>query len=355
MAGVSVGCALARRLDVAVLEAEGSAPLHTTGRSAAMFQPQFGSPTVRLLSEASRSRFGELEQQLGTPPLLTPREVLYVADVTQEGALEPLFGRGLARLDATEAARRFPALRVAKVLEAAVDTSGSDIDVLALYDAYRRGLKARGGHMVLRSPVIRVERLRVGWRVRTATEEWSCLVIVNAAGAWSDRIASLAGQPVLGLTPLRRSVCIAPVAAPESFRDWPFLEDAEERFYAKPEGAALLCSPADETPEAAGNSRADDLEIARALDSLRELTTFDLRSVRTVWAGQRTFAPDREPVVGESAPGSGFYWCAGQGGYGIQMAPAVADVTASLVLGEELPRPLQPARAKVEPSRLLVG
>jgi D-arginine dehydrogenase len=163
-------------------------------------------------------------------------------------------------------------------------------------------------------------------------------LVVNAAGAWGDEIAVMAGVEPLGLTPLRRTAFL--VAAPPGSADWPLVADAAEAWYAKPDAGRMLCSPADETPAPPGDARPDEVDVARALDVLRERTTLAVRSVARAWAGLRTFAPDRVPVVGPDPEHPGFVWCVGQGGYGVQTAPAIAAVLAALVTGA--PPPVAP-------------
>lgn len=333
IAGVAAAQEIARYASVTVIEAEPAAPVHTTGRSAAICLPTYGPPIVRQLTQASLHRFREVEETWDTPRLLSPRDVLYIAGEAGLADLAALESLGLSTVSVTQAQELFPALRAEAVHGAVLDTSGSDVDVLALHQAYVRALRARGGRLALGSPLRSLTPSEHGWVVVTGDGTWSCGTVVNAAGAWADEIARLAGQPTLGLQPFKRSAFISPVDVPDGFLSWPFVMDAGERFYAKPEGDALLGSPAEETPEPAADARPDELEIARALEALRELTTFPLRSVRTAWGGQRTFSPDRAPILGEADQGSGFFWCAGLGGYGIQMAPALGRLAGQLYTG----------------------
>ncbi|MFN2539721.1 MAG: NAD(P)/FAD-dependent oxidoreductase, partial [Mycobacteriales bacterium] len=348
MAGASVAAALAEHAQVVLVEAETAVPFHTTGRSAAMYMPNYGSAVVRRLTAESLPFFATLIEEWGAPALLSSRDILYVGGPGSAEAVSDLRSLGLEELSPGAALKAFPALRPEAIHDAVLDTGGSDIDVLAMHAAYLRALRHHRGTVVQGSRVKSLDAEDGGWRVDTDTTSWSCGHVVNAAGAWADQIADLARQPPLGLRPMLRSAFIAPVQPPPGFRDWPLVMDAEERWYARPEGDALLASPADETPVSACDARPDELEVARALDALREAMTFPLRSVRTAWAGLRTFTPDRTPVVGESQRGSRFWWCAGQGGYGIQSAPATAVLTADLVLGRPVDTDLSTA---LSPSR----
>lgn len=351
-AGVSVGYELAQRCSVLVLEAEDDAPRHATARSVASYLPSYGPSVVRELTASSRPLFDALWGTWSSSPLLLQRPVLYVATTGQEEHLDRYLSQGIPPLNLRDAASRWPALRSEMLIGAALDEGAHDVDVQGLYDAYRRGLRAHGGLFVSGARVAGMTRHGGGWRVTTSGGTWSCGHVVNCAGAWADEVAECAGEPRIGLRALRRTAFLSPVMAPDGFAQWPFLEDVAETFYARPEGTALLASPADEAEEPPGEERPDELEIARALDRLRELTTLPLRSVTKMWAGMRTFAPDRVPVVGESRPGSGFWWCAGQGGYGIQLAPGLAQVTASSVLD----RPsTQPLLASLAPTRFTGG
>ncbi|MCP2305351.1 NAD(P)/FAD-dependent oxidoreductase [Actinokineospora globicatena] len=330
--GVSVAAELAVHGSVVLVEAESDLARHTTGRSAAVYAPSYGGAVVRALTEASLPLFGE--------GLLSPRPMLWVGDVA-----------GLAgdvqEISVDEALRLCPVLRPERVGGLAVDLGTRDIDVMGLHQRYVRRLKAAGGEIRKGAPVTAVRRDGAGWRVTAGTEEISAGVVVNAAGAWTDRVAELAGVPALGLRPLRRTIAIATGDAPVG-AGWPLVADVADTFYFRPEGPGVLVSPADETPVEPGDAKPDELDVALAVDRVNEVTTLGLRSVRTAWAGLRTFAPDREPVVGELPGHPGFSFFAGQGGYGIQMAPALAVAAARIIVGQ---RP-EIAAELVSPARL---
>jgi D-arginine dehydrogenase len=354
IAGVSVAAELAAAGAgrVAMLEAESQLATHTTGRSAAMFLESYGGPTVRALTTASRAFFTDppaLEAEL-----LTPRGLLWLATPDRVDQLTALQAEvrdlvpSVRLLEPSEAVEICPLLRPEPLALALHEPDAAEIDVLALHAGYVRRLRAHGGEIVASAPVAgltgpapREHGTGEDWTVTDRSgRRWRAPVVVNAAGAWCDEVAALAGVRPLGLTPLRRTLFT--VAAPEHLDDAaagaPLVSDVEHTFYVKPEGAGqLLCSPADETPSAPCDARPGELEIARAIDRIRELTVVEARHVRTAWAGLRSFVADREPVAGWEDDVAGFFWLAGQGGTGIQTAPALARTAATLILGAPLP------------------
>ena len=345
IAGVSVAAELAALgVEVTLVEAEAELARHTTGRSAAMYLPTYGPPVVRALTAASHADFLALAEEHGAP-LLEPRACVYVA--RPGSSVDHLVEESptLRRAPAEEAVERCPALRPELVAEAAVDDSGSDIDVLGLHQAYVRRLRAAGGEIVRGERVASIGRDGSGWRVG----ERGCDVVVDAAGAWGDVVATLAGVRPVGLTPLRRTLFTSPVA--RDLRGWPLVADADWAFYFKPEGGGVLVSPADETPSEPCDARPEEEDVARALDAVNEVTDLALRTVQASWAGLRTFTPDRSPVAGSRADEPGFAWSVGQGGYGIQMAPALARVAAALALGEPVPADVPVDAAALSPDR----
>lgn len=340
MAGASVAFELADDgAEVLLLEAEEQLAHHTTGRSAAMFLPGYGNPVVRGLTRASRADFDRLAERFELAPLLEPRPLLWIADEESQPALDAELevASGLRRLGGAEAVERCGCLRTDVLTGAAVDEQAQEIDVMALHGGYVRALRGLGGEVVRSARVHDMARREGVWEVRAGELTVRARTVVDAAGAWADEVAALAGAPTVGLQPLRRTLFTSPVSWPEPIQHWPLVVDAAERFYFKPEHDQVLVSPADETPVAPGDARHEPEDVALALELVNEHTTLGLRSVRTAWAGLRTFAPDRTPVVGEVTGHPGFAFLAGQGGYGIQLAPALARVTAAAVAGRSLP------------------
>jgi D-arginine dehydrogenase len=348
IAGVSVAGELARTagLRVAVLEQEGQLAYHTSGRSAAAFLESYGSREIIQLTRASRPLFDAVAA--GGTTLLTPRPVLWVAGAGNVKVLEQLLSAApvLRPVEEADVRTLCRAIRPGWVLAAAVEDGAQDLDVAGLLEHYRRLAATNGATILTRAPVH--EGWQNGdWLLRTGAGDVRARVVVNAAGAWADDLARRCGVAPVGLTPLRRTVAIA--SCGEAERTWPLVVDVAETFYFRPEGDGLLVSPADVTPSEPTDARATIEDVALALDRVNAATTLDLRHVRTSWAGLRTFAPDHNPVVGFDAGQPGFFWLAGQGGYGMQTAPAMAQLAAALIRGGDVPAPVAMG---VDPSRL---
>jgi D-arginine dehydrogenase len=335
MAGVSIAAALARDCSVVVVEAETQLAFHSTGRSAAMYLPGYGGPLVRAVTVASRNLYDETSAERDLA-LLRPRaQLLLAVDEVSDGALRQQLAElgTLERVNTATAIGLCPALRPDRVAFAGLDTTGMEIDVDGLHQAYLARLRRSGGTVLRRAPVEAVTRRGEEWEVTAGAQRIATATVVDAAGAWADRVAALAGVPGIGLVPKRRTAFISPVADPfPGLADSPMVVDGMERWYFKPEAGGLLVSPADETPVDPHDARPDELETARAIEAVNEVTTFGLRSVSHGWAGLRSFVADRSPVVGARPDHPGFFFFAGQGGYGIQMAPALAEIGASLLL-----------------------
>ncbi|MQA07756.1 MAG: FAD-dependent oxidoreductase [Pseudonocardiaceae bacterium] len=357
MAGVSVGYQLAGERRVVLLEAERMPATHATGRSAATYLASYGSRPVRALTAASRTRFDELADRFELPAPLRPRPVLWVASDEHSA----LAARGLLdeqpdtlhELDAVRAREYCPVLNPGAVRFAALDEGSEDIDVLAVHQAYLRGFRERGGQLRTSAPVRGIGRRGSGWRVHAGDHVLDCELVVNAAGAWADRIAGLAGVPGVGLVPKWRTLFTSPVGGDAPWHPTaPLIADAAERCYLKPEGTGVLASPADAEPCEPGDARADELGIARALEEINRLTVLGLRTVHRSWAGLRTFSPDGAPVVGWWPEYPGFAFFAGQGGYGIQMAPALAAFGAAVFTGASPPADIELSWTDLAPDRV---
>jgi D-arginine dehydrogenase len=338
MAGVSIGYELAADASVLVLEQEDVLAKHTTGRSAAAFLESYGGPVVRALTRASRVAYDAAPTELGTPPLLSPRPLLMVGRTDQEASLTRLLAEtagALERVTCADAIGLCPGLDPSYLAAAAVDATAMDIDVMGLHQGYVAGIARRGGVIRRSQRVLGMHVDSDGCRVQTAGEDFSCGTVVNAAGAWADEVSVTAGLRPIGLQPRRRTIAICSGTRDDDVAPWPLVVDADERFYFKPEaGRDLLVSPGDTTPVPAHDARPQEEDIAMGIDRVNTATTLGLRHVRTAWAGLRTFAIDSNPVVGDDPRAPGFFWFAGQGGYGIQMAPALARVGAALIRGE---------------------
>jgi D-arginine dehydrogenase len=342
IAGASAAYEIAPFAKVILLERESQPGYHTTGRSAAVFAPAYGNRVIRALTAASHTFYQERAGGLADRPVLAPRGALFVARQDQLGALDALQAEiapevpDLERLDAAQLCARVPALRTDYVAGGLYDPSSMDMDVAAIHQGYLKGFRARGGIVVTDAEVIAIANDAAPWRVETRAGPFEAAVLVDAAGAWADDLATMAGVAPLGLAPMRRTAILFEASTlPDP--TWPAVVDADEAFYFKPESGLLLGSPADETPMPPCDVQPEELDVAIAIDRIERATTFRVTHVRRKWAGLRTFAPDRTPVVGmeESAPG--FFWLAGQGGYGIQTAPALARAAAELLVEGVLP------------------
>ncbi|WP_285483814.1 FAD-binding oxidoreductase [Amycolatopsis sp. NBRC 101858] len=333
IAGVSLGSELAHDHDVVLLEAESSLAVHSTGRSAATFLGGYGPPPVQELTRLSEPEFARLSALPDMPPLLSPRGGLFTAwdDQSAAALTSTIVSQSfMTELSAEKARALCPTLRVDDMALCALDSSARDIDVSALHSHYAARLRRLGGRTETGARVVAADKSGPQWEVRTEDgRSWRADRLVNAAGAWGDEVAETCAGTGHGLSPRRRTVVIARTSE-RIPADWPIVADVAEAWYFKPEGGAILMSPGDETPVPPGDVKPDPLEVAMVLERVNAVTALQLRSVRTSWAGLRTFAPDRAPVVGPHPDEPTLFSFVGQGGYGIQMAPALAQVGAEL-------------------------
>jgi D-arginine dehydrogenase len=343
MVGATIGFNLALLgKDVVVLEAENQIGFHSTGRSAAVFSETYGGSVVRALSQASRQFFFEPPAGFVAHPLVTPRGELHVADSSticrlDALAMEPDVAAVTRRLTAPETLALCPILKRDFVASGLFEPDASDIDVDGLHQGYVRALRAMGGRLVLDAQIESLRRSGDLWDVETPKGRWQAEVVVNAAGAWAGQIAELAGARRLGLQPCRRTAMLIEAPSEVTIRQWPFVIDAAETFYFKPDAGAILLSPADETPSDPCDASADEFDIAVAIDRFERATTMTVRRVRNRWAGLRTFVSDRAPLLGFDDQVPGFFWAAALGGYGIQTAPAVGELGAQLLVSGRFP------------------
>jgi D-arginine dehydrogenase len=342
MAGASMAYELARSARVCLVERESQPGLHATGRSAALFAPSYGGEVIRALTRASRAFFDTPPPGFSEHPLLTARGCLFIARADQERRLSRMIddvertGGALQALDEATARSMVALLRPGHVSAAGFDAVAKDIDVDALHQGFLRGARARGAVVCADAGTPRATSRGGAWTVELPGSTITAPLLVNAAGAWADDVAAGCGLRPLGLRPLRRTALLVDPPADVDVRAWPAVIDVDERFYFKPESGKLLLSPADETPSLPCDAMADELDIAIAVDRVQGALDIDVRRITRSWAGLRTFAPDRVPVVGFDARAPGFFWCAGQGGYGIQTAPALARAAAAMALGDRL-------------------
>lgn len=331
MAGASLAAELAGEASVLILEAESRPGYHSTGRSAAFWSESYGGPLIQPLTTASGPLLAEF---------LKPRGAIHLAQAGAEGALDKLAGELTAvpmermRRAALEAA--IPGLREGWN-DGLREPTCADIDVAGLHAACLKRARAGGAIVVTDAALQRAERAGGRWRIETAAGPFEAGVIVDAAGAWADEVAGRCGAQPLGIRPYRRTIVQLRIDPPAP-AELPLVVDAGGRFYFKPEaGGRLWLSPHDETPCAACDCAPEELDVAIAVDRLQRVVDWRVEAVERKWAGLRSFAPDRLPAYGFAEPG--FFWCAGQGGFGIQTAPAGARLAAALLLGRA-PDPL---------------
>lgn len=358
IAGVSVAAALAPHAAVTLVETEGSLAYHTTGRSAALYFENYGTPATRPLSRASLHYLRNPPPALVDAPLLAPRGALTVAAADGLDLLEATHAEGISlgttveRLTTEAALSLCPALRPESVAAALWEPEAADIDVAGLHQSMVRAARGGGVEILTGTELAGARRDGSGWTARVGDTLWRGGVIVNAAGAWGDVVADRCGVEPVGLTPMRRTAFM--VHGEAAWAGWPMVVEVGHRWYFKPDGAQLLCSPAEENACEPGDPRPEEMDVALAIDRINQATTLAIRTVRSSWTGLRTFATDRTMVIGPDPDHSGLVWLVGQGGTGIQTAPAAGRLAAALALDLPIPGDLVDAGvdvAALSPSR----
>ncbi|MFM9827986.1 MAG: NAD(P)/FAD-dependent oxidoreductase [Sphingomonas sp.] len=339
--GAGIAAELAPHARVVLLEAEDVPGYHSTGRSAAFWHETLGGPLVRPLTRASYPA-------LAAGGFLKPRVSLEVAEVDAVGmlaAMEAQFagsGVQLSRLDHAGIRQWVPRAR-AVLVAGLLEHDGADIDVAGLHASVLATFRRAGGVLRTAAPITRLTRATSGWSISAGDHVIAADVIVNAAGAWADRVAMMASAAPLGIAPKRRTIVQVRVSTHDVPPDLPLVMDIAGSYYFRPEGPnRLWLCPHDETPTEPGDAAPEEIDVGRAIDRFEAVTDWHVAAVERKWAGLRSFAPDRLPVYGFDPIVPGFFWCAGQGGYGIQTAPAASSVAAALVLGRSLAPELAP-------------
>lgn len=330
IAGVSCAARLASAGSVLLLEAEDGLAHHASGRSAALYEPHYGLGPVVALSLASGDYFH------GTPGVLTPRGMMIVAKADDLAAFErDAAGMNLAPISFDAARSVVPILNPETVAHVALADHAWDIDTDLLIQGFARQARANRAEIMTKAPVTAISRETSGWRVTTPKGDFSAKVLVNAAGPWADVVAKMAGVTALGFTPLRRSMARIPAPGGHDVSRWPMMFGAGETWYCKPDAGAMIVSPAEEHLSTPHDAFADDMVLAEGLARYEEMVTEPVTRLLANWAGLRTFAPDRVPVIGFAPNEPGFFWLAGQGGYGFQSAPAASQLAADLLCGQQ--------------------
>ena len=349
IAGLSLAARLAAHGATALIEAEAAIGYHSSGRSATFFHLGIGNDPVRAMTMASGAFFDHPPAGFSAVPLWEPRAALFIATDAERPALDALevqmtrFSDRIERVGPAEMQARVPVLRVggAHATAGLVDHGGHKLDSDALLQGFAAALRRAGGTLVTGQPAGAIRRCGERWQVAIGDRTLSAPVLVNAAGAWADEIAVRAGVRPLGLQPLRRSIIAFDPPAGLDTRGWPFLKTAiEDGFYLLPDAGRLLASPMDEEPSAPCDAQTDDLAVATAAWRVEQATTLTVGRIGHRWGGLRSFVADRVPTAGFAPDAPGFFWLAGQGGYGLQTAPAMAAAAEALILGQPWPEEL---------------
>ena len=346
IAGISAAARLSHLGSVLVLEMESALGYHTSGRSAAMFEEAYGLPPVLALNRASKDY-----HMTANGGVTSPRGMMVIGRADQRAAFdEDVLGFGAEEIPLAEARDKFPILNPKTVAFAAYDPAPMDLDTDLLLQNFAREARGNGGIITTSAAVTAIRRTATGWEIDTAGNTYTAHTLINAAGSWVDKIATLAGIAPLGFTPYRRSMARIPAPGGHDVRHWPMIFGPGEDWYAKPDAGKLLVSPAEEHLMEPHDAFADDMVLAEGLARYEEMVTEPVTRLETSWAGLRTFAPDRALVIGPSPQDPGFFWIAGQGGYGFQTSPAASQLAADILagrppeIGGDMAAALSPAR-----------
>lgn len=332
IAGLSAGARLSKHGTVTVLEGETALGYHASGRSAALYESNYGLVSTVALSKASSDYF-----HTANGGYLSPRGLMLLARTDEAEA----FANDTAtlRLDpisVEDACEMVPILNPDVVGKTSWHGAAWDIDTDRMLQDFARDIRANGGQILTGSQVTAIHRSDTGWTVE-AGQEHSARQIVNAAGAWADTVAEMAGIAPLGIVPHRRSMARLPAPGGHDVTTWPMMIGVGETWYAKPDAGALLVSPAEEDPTTPHDAYADDMVLAEGLARYEAMVKTPVTRLLANWAGLRSFSPDRALVLGRDPDQPDFIWCAGQGGYGYQTAPAASQLLADLVAGASSP------------------
>jgi D-arginine dehydrogenase len=353
IAGVSLGATISATCRTAVLDMEANPGFHATGRSAAYFAPAYGNDVIRALTTASTQTYKAAD--LFAHQVIRRRSALFVGREEQLESIVAMHTEqpDLTRLNANDLKQQVPIFQD-HMHHGLLDDSGGDLDVDAILQGYLKLLRNNGGELITAAKVQSLETKNT-WQVGTSRGTFSAPIIVNAAGAWADGIAATAGLQPIGLTPMRRTALLVDPPSEQDISYWPLVVDVDENFYFKPDAGKLLLSPADETPSEPMDAHANEFDVAVAIDRVSAAIQLDVKRVNHQWAGLRTFANDKSPVVGFDPRKQGFFWLAGQGGYGVQTAPGLARLASDLLLGSSPGTELSHLINRVHPERLIRG
>lgn len=334
ISGASAGYELSVSGSTIIVEAESHPGYHSTGRSAALYTPNYGPDLVRLINKQSHAFLYSPPVGFTDHSLLSHRGMMTVALQDQRTEFEKKIrdrGDDVDVITAQEVMSRAPFLRAEQVVGATYEEGVFDMDVHGLHQGYLKGFSRRGGELIVDSPVVSMQWLGNHWVVNTGSRVVQARIVVNAAGAWADEIGRMAGAKSIGLIPRRRTAALIDMPVNINLDKVPALDFMGCENYMKPEKNHLMISPGDESPVAAHDIQPDDLDVAILVDWVESVTQINVSKINHQWAGLRSFVGDGNPVVGFDSGNEHFFWLAGQGGYGIMMAPTLAVVTAQLV------------------------
>lgn len=359
--GTSCAHFLSRDHSVILLEMEDRPGYHTTGRSVAIYTEAYGPRTIRALAIAGGEFFQHPPSAFTEIALCKQFGLVFIAREDQTGtlydALESVkeLSANIAEISVDKVRELVPVMRPDYMAAAFLDPNTLSLDVDAIYQGYIRGLKSNGADIVTDAEALGFEHKGEKWHVRTKAGEFAAPVVINAAGAWADVVAERAGARTVGLQPKRRTVIAFPAPDGVDTSSWPVIFDCEEKFYFKVDAGTILGSPADETPVPAQDIQPDELDIAITVDRIQRATTLKVERITRKWAGLRSFVDDQVPVVGYAPDVEGFFWCAAQGGYGIETSYGMGRVSAALASGRSLPEDIKTlgvTESDLSPSRL---
>ncbi len=344
IAGASAGYALAEHGKTIVLEREDQPGYHSTGRSAAQFTELYGNYVIRSLARISKPFLEKPPVGFTDANILSPRGALFIVTEAQRPQMEA-FAKFAAsesvpvhELSRNDVRDLVPVMRADAFDYGLHEPESTDMDVHALHGGYLRGLRSRGGRVVTNAEVTALMRKGNAWVVETRGDTaYQAPVVVNAAGAWADVVAEIAGVRPVGLVPKRRTAMLFDPPSGQDIEKWPLVIDMDEQWYFKPDAGKLLGSPADETPIEPCDVQPEELDIAIAVDRIETASALKVGRISHRWSGLRTFAKDKTPVVGFAPDAEGFFWLAGQGGYGIETSPAMSAAAAGLIVDGKLP------------------
>ncbi len=324
-----------RSLEIILVEAEDQLGYHTTGRSAALLLENDGTESTRSIVQASVDFLLNPPEGLTENVFVRPRDVMHIATFEQSASVDRFLEENsngripTKEISKSEAKKRFPALREQGLDRVVVDEGAGDIDVHCLHQAYLNNFLKNGGQIKPSTRIDSATRNGDHWNLETKMGDIPVDLIVNAAGAWGDQVATRAGVEPVGLQPRRRTAFTVNSSEP-NIQKWGMIADIDLQFYCKPDGQQLLCSLAEENPSEPCDAKHDEADVALAIERINAATTLDIRSVQTAWTGLRTFAPDRSMVIGPDTTDDSFFWCVGQGGTGIMTSPGVGRLLADL-------------------------